>query len=99
VCLSTDLCAAEWTALPGIQQRPITTSRGSHESQRLVYTDLRQRPATSSYAVRTFTAGKLRARCACGTLRCAFQRDDRQMPHSTEEVDLECASIAGLSGD
>ncbi len=36
---------------------------------------------------------------ACGTLRRAFQRDDRQVPRPTMEVDLECAPIAGLSRD
>ncbi len=74
-------------------------SRGLHESRRPVFADLRQRPVASSSAAHALTAGNLQTRCGCGILRCAFQRDDREVPPATDEIDLECESIAGLSGD
>lgn len=96
---STGLCAGAAMAPTRTAQHRINTRRGRHESQELVFADLRQRPMTSSFAMRTFTARNLRGRCACRILRCAFQRNDQQMSRSAVEIDFKCEPIAGLSGD
>ena len=55
--------------------------------------------ASSGLPARTISARSLRATSTGGSSRRAPRRDDRQIPHSTEEVNLKGKSIAGLSGN
>ena len=55
--------------------------------------------ASSVLVARTFSTAKQFEQRNLRSLCRAFQRDDRQVPRLTMEVDLECAPIAGLSRD
>lgn len=56
VSLSTDLCAADWTARPGIGRRRITTNLSLNGSRKLLRTDLGVRTATSGVSTHTVVA-------------------------------------------
>ena len=82
---------------PGIpSRREDTAVEGYDEALSRAFSE----PSTPlSLAARTFAAENHRTKGASARLRRAFQRYDRQMSYSAVELDFECESIAGLSGD
>lgn len=95
----TELCAVRQTAWLSAEQLPSSIRRRWSEARESVSANPRQRAVTFSLTAHTFTAKKRYFHRDLRGLGCAFQRDDREVPPATDEVDLECESITGLSGD